>query len=383
MNVISELPAISPGADKILKYKQENEDMLMLINSSLERLQLFNLNKRLIVMDSIIHKKNFISSTEVEQINNRRLMNVEVARPSNDYIATYEEIKDEADPNFLISMLKFWKFTNYTLELLCVADNPHKNERVKQIRSSNSMFLTIGESSFKVWKLTEKKFNCIFTGSYRRDNVTDVIFTSETKCISLHGGCRLVEWDLSTKKFTRIHFLPQVYSKMLYFDEEQTILLYDEKTICALKNWELIWFEEFKEHSINKVTYESKEDFLLYLQKDKSKDEVIIYKTSIANKKINQCFFVRKFNLSYIDSWNGSKFVIANTKRDLFITGKKNYYLTKEKEWNVRNSFDLELPKVRIDIKENLESSSKTRTFKSISGGDIFEQNLDSLKLKK
>ena len=106
--------------------------------------------------------KNFLSNTEQEATNLKKLKFVRIGGIDNDFVCTYEETSQ--DNHYLLSYLKFWRLEfkgdidkNQLMTQLCVAQNPH-NWRIKEIVILGDIFITIGKevNNFKIWRQNTK-----------------------------------------------------------------------------------------------------------------------------------------------------------------------------------------------------------------------------------
>ncbi len=189
--------------------------------------------------------KNFVSKTEKEKINLRKLKLVEIVKPYTNILVTYDEINinenvygeaiessNNNSKSFLNSNLKFWKITdfsedNFTLELISLAENPHNNESIKSMISFDSKLITYSDSFFKVWDLSdEDKINCLFMGSYRKEKINSVLFFKDkvennTKILTLHDNRFLVKWDLRKKQIENVYSFGSKFKKQNLLKEQE------------------------------------------------------------------------------------------------------------------------------------------------------------------
>ena len=158
------------GLDKnnFKKVKINKNKYLILFNEEIGKIQLINLKTGKITSNLNLIVKNFTSKTEHENINIRKLKFVEIIKPNNNLLVTYEEINLKENSaignknSLFISYLKFWKISdfsenNFTLELLSIAENPHSFENLNGMISNDNKLITYSDTFFKVWDLKEDK----------------------------------------------------------------------------------------------------------------------------------------------------------------------------------------------------------------------------------
>lgn len=227
------------------KLKIKKNKYIMILNDEIGKIQLLNTKSGKIVSNLNLILKNFVSKTEKEKINLRKLKLVEVIKPDSNMLVTYDEIKiseniygEKVNSNknsFLNSNLKFWKIsdfseTNFTLELISLAENPHNNESIKSMISFDSKLITYSDSFFKVWDLSdEQRQNCIFMGSYRKEKINSVLFyvdktDQSLKLLSLHKNRYLVKWDLNKKEIEKVYSFGNKF-KAAEEEEEKDVIL--------------------------------------------------------------------------------------------------------------------------------------------------------------
>jgi len=243
------------------KIKINKNKYIMILNDEIGKIQLLNTKTGKIVSNLNLILKNFVSKTEKEKINLRKLKLAEIIKPNHNMLVTYDEIKINENENvnvngsstavvnysnnnnnknlFLNSYLKFWKIsdfseTNFTLELISLADNPHNNESIKSMISFDSKLITYSDSIFKVWDLSdEQRQNCVFMGSYRKEKINSVLcYVDKTdqssKFLSLHSNRYLVKWDLNKKEIEKVYsFGNKFKAKELEVENDVTLSLED------------------------------------------------------------------------------------------------------------------------------------------------------------
>jgi len=106
--------------------------------------------------------KNFLSKTEHEETNQKKLKLLSIGGIDNDFVCTYEETCQ--NNTYLLSYLKFWRLEfkgerekEYIMTQICSAQNPH-NGKIKEIINLEEIFITIGDESnnFKIWRQNSK-----------------------------------------------------------------------------------------------------------------------------------------------------------------------------------------------------------------------------------
>lgn len=233
------------------KIKINKNKYLMIINEDIGKIQLLNLKSGIIISNLNLVFKNFVSKTEREKINLRKLKLAELVKPNSNIFVTYEEIKinenlfgapiNTKNTEFLNSSLKFWKIsdfseTNFTLELISLAENPHNNESIKSMISYDSKLITYSDSIFKVWDLTdEERQNCIFMGSYRKEKINSVLFSMDKfdkkiKIFSFHKNKFLVKWDLVKKEIENVYSFGNKFKNESNEEQKKDVILSSEIT---------------------------------------------------------------------------------------------------------------------------------------------------------
>lgn len=235
----------SYSTENFKKLKINKNKYIMILNEEIGKIQLLNIKTGKIVSNLNLILKNFVSKTEKEKINLRKLKLAEVIKPDSNMLVTYDEIKINenvygeqvsSDKNsFLNSNLKFWKIsdfseTNFTLELISLAENPHNNESIKSMVSYDSKLITYSDSTFKVWDLAdEERQNCVFMGSYRKEKINSVLFyvdktDQSLKLLSLHKNRYLVKWDLNKKDIEKVYSFGNKFKASEAGEEKDVIL---------------------------------------------------------------------------------------------------------------------------------------------------------------
>lgn len=335
---------VNSMADNIRLFNIKQDNFSLIFDSDTGRIQIVNINNGKILSNSSLLFKNFISQTEKESINNRRLINVEINSPEINYMVTYEEITDDLDKNFLISYLKFWKVINikenFSIELISIAENAHNNEKVKGISFHNGRCTTFGEKSFKLWEFQKDTFTCAFTGSYRNETISNLKTTDKNdKIMSLHGNKYLVEWDISKKGISRVYIFENLPSEMnivVTNNVDDSLLLYNSQSLLhfSTKHWDVVWTENLEEYSVVKssVCIDNRGKAWVILQNRLNPAEFIIYGINLdyRNCEIEDCFYLKKNNISYINLWkNSTSLIILNSNLEILVT-KKNSMLGKK-----------------------------------------------------
>lgn len=259
------------------KIKINKNKYLVIFNEDIGKIQLLNIKTGKIVSNLNLILKNFVSKTEKEKINLRKLKLVEIVKPYSNILVTYDEIKinenvygealdnnNNTSKNFLNSNLKFWKITdfsedNFTLELISLAENPHNNESIKSMISFDSKLITYSNSFFKVWDLNdEEKLNCIFMGSYRKEKINSVQFIKDlvdnnTKILSLHNNRFLVKWDLERKQIENVYSFGLKFKNNLASGDEKDVLIsLEEKS------------NDFKQGKSNKILLKGENTLIIF-----------------------------------------------------------------------------------------------------------------------
>lgn len=340
-------------SDQIKPFSVKNENFLLIYNSLTGKIQIMNMTSGKILSTSSLMFKNFTSQTEKENINNRKLIHVEINMPYLDYLVTYEEINDPQDPNFLISYLKFWKVINikenFSIELQFIAENPHSNEKIKSVQFLNGKCVTVGEKSFKIWEMptmdeersVTENIQCSCVGSYRDEEVSAVLMLNNCEnLISLHKGKFLVEWNLENREIMRICVLEKEEDCEKWHISSQSnlndiIILNNSKELISFSivTFEEIFLEKFDKYSImqNSVGFDNKGKAWLILQNDETKSEFIDYSIdlksmrsdTISNYEIEECTILKKNNVIYINHWkNYNSVVIINNNLEILVTKK-------------------------------------------------------------
>lgn len=227
------------------KLKINKNKYIMILNEDIGKIQLLNTKTGKVVSNLNLILKNFVSKTEKEIINLRKLKLAEIINPESNMLVTYDEIKinenvygEQVNSNknsFLNSNLKFWKIsdfseTNFTLELISLAENPHNNESIKSMISYDSKLITYSDSIFKVWDLSdEQRQNCVFMGSYRKEKINSVLFyvdrtDQSLKVLSLHKNRYMVKWDLDKKGIEKVYSFGNKFKAVEGKEEKDVIL---------------------------------------------------------------------------------------------------------------------------------------------------------------
>lgn len=234
------------------KIKINKNKYIMILNEEIGKIQLLNIKTGKIVSNLNLILKNFVSKTEKEKINFRKLKLAEIVKSESNIFVTYDEIKinenvygenlNSKKNSFLNSNLKFWKITdfsetNFTLELISLAENPHNNESVKSMISYNSNLITYSDSMFKVWDLSdEERQNCVFMGSYRKEKINSVLIYVEKvdqslKILSLHKNRYLVKWDLTKKEIEKVYSFGNKFKSKEGEEEKDVILSHEDSNV--------------------------------------------------------------------------------------------------------------------------------------------------------
>lgn len=235
------------NTENFKKLKINKNKYIMILNEEIGKIQLLNTKTGKIVSNLNLILKNFVSKTEKENINLRKLRLAEIIKPDSNMLVTYDEIKisenvygepvpvNSSKNSFLNSNLKFWKITdlsetNFTLELISLAENPHNNESIKSMISYDSKLITYSDSIFKVWDLAdEERLNCVFMGSYRKEKINSVLFYVDKtyqslKLLSLHKNRFLVKWDLNKKEIEKVYSFGNKFKASEGAEEKDVIL---------------------------------------------------------------------------------------------------------------------------------------------------------------
>lgn len=396
--VINEFSGLSLNstADErnIKQFHIKSENYLLFFNEATGKIQIFNVNSGKILSSSYVFNKNFVSSTEREEINCRKLKHVEIDVMNFEYLVTYEEIADEKDPNFLISYLKFWKFQSanfkrdFSIELICSAENPHDNEKITQIEISGGKCVTYSKSHFKLWEISEvasqnntpPSFVCSFMGAYKKETCKSVtgIFKAKERCIyAVHNSKYLIKWDLNIRKISSIFVLnnkgvDQVDSSPVKLvtcgEESDRLFIYNNRNVSCFStiDWEIVFEEKFEKFTVRNFS-SLKGKIYLTLSKNFSKDEYLIY--TINEKSENKfqpesCHYLRKKNLIYLNIWkNINSLVLVNSNFDVIITKKTGLLGTKQmkrsREEEILNEDDEEEMKVDLFHNKNKKRLEK------------------------
>ena len=227
------------------KLKINKNKYMIILNEEIGKIHILNVKTGKIVSNLNLILKNFVSKTEKEKINLRKLKLAEVIKPDSNIFVTYDEINlnenvygeilQTNEHCFLNSNLKFWKIsdfteTNFTLELISLAENPHNNESIKSMISYDSKLITYSDSMFKVWDLSnEERQNCVFMGSYRKEKINSVLIYANKidrslKVLSLHNNRYLVKWDLNKKEIEKVYSFGHKF-KSNDGEEEKDVIL--------------------------------------------------------------------------------------------------------------------------------------------------------------
>lgn len=414
----------------IRQFNIKNEQFLLTFANNSNKIQILNCQNGRIVSNDVLHK-NFISRTEREKINNKQLVNVTISQ-SKDFICTYEEITDENDKNFLISYLKFWKVNNlsgeFTMELLSIAENSHNNEKINVINSqtfmSNDCFVTMSQSSFKIWSLSTEKerynFHCSFVGSYKKENVTSVSIL-DNAIYSIHSN-NLIEWDIHEKCINNNYILPNHDNNDLVISGKvvnNNILIHGKNTMInfSIIDWEILWSENFSSYdfeilNVKNLKNKNSEKIVIFLKNSaQNNDNYIIYQIDSENRNVENCVYLQKNNLRYVNissntsslSANSLHLILINKSFDVYVTkkktnenkllGNKTAKSRKEKDTGIVSNLNKQKKNVNIEdsfeyegLRLNPSNQSEIKVHEDDNMDveeDLFEKNLKSLRIKK
>jgi hypothetical protein len=239
------------------KLKINKNKYIIILNEEIGKIHILNVKTGKIVSNLNLILKNFVSKTEKEKINLRKLKLAEVIKPDSNIFVTYDEINlnenvygeilQTNEHCFLNSNLKFWKIsdfseTNFTLELISLAENPHNNESIKSMISYDSKLITYSDSMFKVWDLSdEERQNCVFMGSYRKEKINSVLIYTDKidrslKVLSLHNNRYLVKWDLNKKDIEKVYSFGHKFKSNDGEEEKDVILSLEDSDQKANKS---------------------------------------------------------------------------------------------------------------------------------------------------
>jgi hypothetical protein len=347
--------------NNILRYKIRNDDCMLMFNSNSGKVQLFNINQMKLYDSICFLNKNQISSTEKERVNMRQLKLIEISRPKLEYLLTYEELSDNLDKEFLISNLKFWKTGDCLvngfkdLSLICIAENAHRNEKINEIHSNFDCFITVSETFFKVWKFNKDKdkdiFTCIMTCSYKKETISTVLLTQNSKILCLFSGKYLIEWDIEQQEYTRMYSfdgdkcLNNFFKSVLITNNlDQAAIFYNnsEFIIFSIDKWEISSQEKFTNFEIKKITpflQDNTNYYSIILQVLTNLNTFIVHKISTSDRDIiESSHVISKNNLKYVDVCKeGRNYIIANGNTDLFLMKKNTPTEIKKKEIAIDN----------------------------------------------
>lgn len=128
--------------------------------------------------------------------------------------------------------MKFWKISivdnNFTVKLLCVAENPHLDS-VKKINASVNCFSTIStDKTFKIWKLNEAGvFECSISASYKNDPINSLEFVNDSIYAVVNNT--LVCWEKLQATPVSFYNLPDVANEIFYPGQGKDIMIYSSK----------------------------------------------------------------------------------------------------------------------------------------------------------
>ena len=366
--VFNEYSALSldkhANESNIKQFNIKGENFFIFFNESTGKFQIFNINSGRILCSNFVFNKNFVSNTEREEINCRRLKNVEIQKGKFEFLVTYEEIADEQDDNFLISYLKFWKLSSnnfkrdFTIELICTAENPHGNEKVSQIEFSEGKCVTYSKSHFKVWEKSDSNsnFQCGFIGAYKKEickSVSGIFVSEENSVYAIHNSKYLINWDLNRGEIENIFVIDNEkmnQPKMILDSDNIFIYTLDKIIKFSLSEWEIKWEEKFAEFLIRNLI-KTKERIFLSLSKKEQPDEYLIYSIKSKNEtklEVEDCFYLRKKNLIYMNIWkNLNSLVLVNSQFDVIVTKKNSLLGIKEPK---RSEADLSEEEMKVDL---------------------------------
>ncbi|MCQ2817767.1 MAG: hypothetical protein MJ252_10925 [archaeon] len=370
----------------LANLKIVNEISSVPLNSLIYRTSLFNINSQYILFYSPeeclinfysvsknsfpfylkVKEKNFFSQTENEKQNLKKLKLVTASSPIEDkntkeqinYLMTVEEYSLEKEFKMNLSYIKFWKASENDIDLICLAENPHLNERITKIKGGKNKFISIGEYGFKIWNKEKEneKFICSFEGKYKGLKINDCSFGNDNIIYALFKNY-LIKY--------KGRFIENIYAFTKFIPEELNILTLDNSNLLCLYNennliifntehWKICWTEKVSLESgltINKVIQLNKELNVL-LKNSKDIYYCIKYSVNEEKKIVDNSFVLEKKDLIYVDIFK--KYYIAiNNKMDIFLTGNL------KKENPPKNKKSLDRMDIETEIKEGKSKHKK------------------------
>jgi hypothetical protein len=352
---------------------------LLIHNQNSGKIQLYNFNRKTITSNLSVINKNFVSKTEREAINLRQLKLVEVDL-ENSRMVTYEEIRD--NDFFINSYVKLFKIEllnqKFKSELLCISENPHNNESIKNVLSDEDGFITYSSTHFKYWNInSDSTCELAFSGNYKRKPINSMCVLGY-HIYSLHGNI-LVQWNKIEKCISNV-FVLNCFDKtdVLTLTPSHKNLIIHSKNRFVLFNineWDIIFSNKSQLAEIQKITVNDNNDFFVLLKNESYYFLLKYFKSTLASG-----FVIKKKNISFIDyDSKKNNFIIVGHNSEIFISaekGKKKEFLGKKKEKPNK-------PKIiSMDVIGNPEVTNSYK-FNDEDMDNIFEANLNRIKIKK
>ena len=353
---------------------------LLIANKISGKIQLYNYNKKNLVSNLSVLNRNYVSKTEKETINIKELKLVELSDDKT-FMLTYEEMVDKS--YFLNSYLKLWR-VNYNkeafrTELMCIAENPHNNEKIKGIIFDENSFITFSSSTFKYWKINEDSIcDFVFSGAYR-GKVINAISVFNNSIYVLHEGGYLVQWNKMEHAISNLFALSDDAKYLKLKSCNKNLVIYTPKKFHVFDTnlWEIVATHGTNDSEILKIIpSDENNDFHLILKKD-------IYYTLLKYSKgsFTSCTIIKKKNVGHIDyNTNKQSFIILGHGGEIYMSvdkSKKKGFLGKKKEKStvVINTQSKEENQTKPQQKERMDFD--------LDAEDIFEANLNKIRIKK
>lgn len=327
MKIINEISGIYPSSEIVKTTLFNKQNFLVFYSKEDGMINFYNISNNDFPFYLKIKNKNYTSQTENEQQNLRELKTIAFAYDNigNNYMLSNEGFN--IDYNKLnLSYFKFWKINKNSIELICLAENPHLNEKINYIQGGKNKFISNGEYSFKIWELNENKFICKFEGKYRHKKLShSVLFPNKNFVFAVFENF-LVKY--SNSKIDKIYAFDPIYAnmKVMCFNNSNLLCLYNNNHLIIFnaENWEISWSETLNKNNnsdciIEKVIENNKEINVIIKN---SMDSFLIIKYSLSELKtiLDSVYLIRKRGISYIDLFK-KYFMVINNKMDIFLAG--------------------------------------------------------------
>jgi hypothetical protein len=355
-SVLSQVYGLNAKTD--LTYENYN-DFILFTNKNSSKVQFLNKKTSELNTNDNISNRNFISRTEREEINLRKL---EIVKVNSKYMVTYEEVKDDM---LFISYLKLWSRNNFDFTLLTTAENSHNNEKIKNIFLEDDSFITYSDKSLKYWNITGNIFACSFVGTYREENTTlSDIYANKRYIYSVHNNY-LVEWSKEMRNVNNIYAFEKKLTNLNGIDGN--LIVYNNECLHFFNTdlWEITSSETCSE--IKKV-YVDKQFFILV----KRGEYHLVLRWS--EGAFNKSWIIKKKNIKFIDfDVKTNSFVIMNHNNELFTSAKsilKNTFIGKKN------------PSVAVIVPPTHVENGSYSPINTTKYEDLFEQTLKKLKHK-